>query len=552
MSEKRNGPGRLGELAAWAAAVRYEDIPPRVVEKARLQILNVLASIHAGTVNGQAMAAARAVVYRKIPGPSTVFPTGEKTTAEEAVFANGALAMALDYDDYLFMGHTGHSAVLVSLALAEETGASMRDLLTAQVAANELAGRLGASVLVGPHNGQLWAYIHLVGAAAAAGRLLGLDHERMAHALAVSLYQPVFPLYPGFMGPGSKVLTAAAPSVTGIRAARFAAEGLTGPLNVLDDDKGFFRYFSYRPLPYMLTGLGRSWVTDTLSYKPYPGCAYVDTTLDALLEILGRYKKEHSAPLDPREVERVEVEASILTVEMDNLSAAHRPSGRLAPINVNFSIPLNVAVALVAGRHSAEELSDRWLGEHEKEVRDLCARVNLRHDWKFTTRMADAVNSAFGGQDPIGHLRIGDLTRVRKELKGSRGGTPLRLGRFFKDTEPEERGFLTGDVWGRLKGLAGLSRPAPFDLGQVDFDKFRFPFGARVTLATRDGEILSAEQAIPFGASGSGRYLEIPAEKYHAEAARRQGKAARERLVKLVGEAESHPLSEIVEAALAS
>ena len=58
--------------------------------------------------------------------------------------------MGLDFDDYLFAGHTGHSAVLASLAYAEREGLPGRDLLCAATLANEVGGRLGAAFLLGP------------------------------------------------------------------------------------------------------------------------------------------------------------------------------------------------------------------------------------------------------------------------------------------------------------------------------------------------------------------------------------------------------------------
>ena len=71
----------------------------------------------------------------------------------------------------------------------------------ARVAANEVAGRLGSALFLGPHNGQFWASIHCASAAVAASVGLGLDAERAAHALAVALYQPPYGMWPGFMGP---------------------------------------------------------------------------------------------------------------------------------------------------------------------------------------------------------------------------------------------------------------------------------------------------------------------------------------------------------------
>ena len=67
---------------------------------------------------------------------------------------------------------------------------------------------------------------------------LGLDAERTAHALAIALYQPPYGLWPGFMGPQTKLLTAAEPAAAGARAALLAAEGVTGALDVIEHPRG--------------------------------------------------------------------------------------------------------------------------------------------------------------------------------------------------------------------------------------------------------------------------------------------------------------------------
>src|SRR2546423_8738416 len=196
------------------------------------------------------------------------------------VFANAAASIAHDWDDYLYMGHTGHSSVWAARAFAPDDG---ERALVAQVAANEVAGRLGAALLIGPHNGQFWASIHCASGAVAAGVGLGLDGERIAHALAIALYQPPYGLWPGFMGPRTKLLTAAEPAVQGARAAMLAAEGVDGPLGIVEDRRGLLRHLAFTGRPAMLGELGRVWLTDTLAFKPYPGCAYLQPAVDAIL-----------------------------------------------------------------------------------------------------------------------------------------------------------------------------------------------------------------------------------------------------------------------------
>src|SRR2546423_7659597 len=142
------------------------------------------------------------------------------------LYANAAASIAHDWDDYLYMGHTGHSSVWTSRAFS--AGDDERALV-AQVAANEVAGRLGAAMLIGPHNGQFWSSIHCASAAVAAGVGIGLDGERLGHALAISLYQPPYGPWPGLLGPASKLLTAAEPAVQGARAPMAPAAGADGP-----------------------------------------------------------------------------------------------------------------------------------------------------------------------------------------------------------------------------------------------------------------------------------------------------------------------------------
>src|SRR3954453_19695056 len=71
------------------------------------------------------------------------------------------------------MGHTGHSAVWASQA----EDASEDEVLRAQIAANEVSGRLGAALFLRPHNGQFWSTLHCPGAALAGGPLRRLGPE---------------------------------------------------------------------------------------------------------------------------------------------------------------------------------------------------------------------------------------------------------------------------------------------------------------------------------------------------------------------------------------
>ena len=497
-------------LARWIASVRYDDLPESARAMARLQIASNVAAICAGAATEPGRAVRRAVLGWNKPGNCRVLPTGERTALHEAVLVNASLSMALDYDDYLYLGHTGHSAVLGSLALAEDLGLSGRDLVLAQVVANEIGGRLGASAVLGPQNGQAWSFLHLAEGAAAAAKLLGLDAEQTAHALAIALYQPTFTLWPGFMGPGSKLLTAAGPTVTGIQAAQFAREGLTGARSIVEHPRrGFWHAFSFVALPRALDGLGKVWLTETLAFKPYPGCAYVDTTLDAFFAGLERARAERGAPLAPDEVARVRVEASALTVEMDNLAAEHADAARLEPAHVNFSIPLSVAIGLLAGRLTGAEMRPEFLDARAAEVRALAARVELRHDWP----MSFAVLRSFRA-GPLGRLlprriALRDIRRLAFGARDALGGAkrhPLGFGRMFGPA---------------ARAIADRVKSGPPDEGAP----FRMVFPARVTLVLRDGREFAAERDVPRGAPGDPDYADVVREKFFREVGEARGEA---------------------------
>jgi len=517
----------IQEMAQWSSSLRYDDIPERVRAKARLQTLSVLAAVHSAAATGPGRTLLATAREWAGDGPCTLIPTGAKTSLAGAIFTATALSVAQDYDDYLLFGHTGHSAVLVPLLLGEKLGSSLQDALAAQVIANELEGRLGASVLLGPHNGQTWSFIHLLGSAAAAAKLLRLNAEQTAHALAISLYQPTYVLVPGFMGPDSKALTPASPSVTGVQAAILAGQGFTGALDLIENRQGFLRHFSYYPLPFMISGLGRAWTTDTLAYKIYPGCAYIDTTVDATLKLREDFRDKTGRDLDPEQVHGVKIAATALTVEMDALSKVGESFDVLNPVSVNFSIPGNVALCLLKGRLIGADLEREALQRDGEAIRRLAAKVVLHHDVALTGMMVASMNSALKLNQMMKEINLRGILRARGRIQ-RQYGRRMGLGwGEFKDLIRQAGPQLGRQIWKGIRRRAGAAlageggRPR-YDLGDCNLEEFRMPFAARVTITLRDGTSLTRQQDIPLGGPGHalGETAQLIREKYRREGSR--------------------------------
>lgn len=478
-------------IADWVAQVQFEDLPGRVVERLKVQTIGMFGATFAGLQSDAGPAVCRTVRRRADQGegvgPCTAIATGGRLPLHEALFENSALSMTFDYDDYLFMGHTGHSAVYTPLAVAEAWGKHGKDFLLAAAIANEVEGRLGASVLLGPHNGQLWAFIHAAGSACAAAKLFGLNADGIANALGIALYLPPYSMMPGFMGPTSKITSAAVPSVNGLRAAELAAEGVTGARTILEDSQGFLRAFAYVPLKRMLTGFGRSWVTDSLCFKAYPGCAYVSSLAEALRQSLAELKAGVGERMDPGEIESVTIRATLLTLGMDGLS---RPYAVEPPtsVHVNFSSILSAAVTLLHGDLRPKLLSGERLRAEWNTLRSLAGRIQVVHDWDLTVDLTRGIAQGVNLGPLFARIPLSQWNHLRRMAR--------------RQHRVSLAGIRPRHVLAMLKTARRSGGKAPFDLGDARFEDLRMNFASAAKIRLKSGRTAEASVPLPPGSSG--------------------------------------------------
>lgn len=505
----------LARLGRFVAELDPSSIPAGARRAAKLQLADMVAAVRAAARAHEIAPVREAVRAFASSGAATVLATGDRIGPVDAAFANAAYSMAQDFDDIVWMGHTCHSAVFASLAVAEHERATTSELVLAIVVANELGGRLGASSLLGPLNGQMWTFIHLVGAAAATARLLRLDAERTTHALAIALAQPNFALQPGFLLPGSKLLAAATPTATGIQAAYLARAGMTGYPGLLEDRRGFWSRFAFVPLPKMLGDLGEAWVMETLAFKTFPGCHYFQTALTAVERLRARM------PFEAKELRAITVHTTQLAREATRFASEYVESGGLSPVAVNFSLPLSIAVLVSAGRLSPHELDSEWLASHAEELRALAQRIDVRHDPELTARVVACAAGMSSGRAALRALRASHL--------------PL-LARRYR-AEYRSRLVSAREAWSLARAVATRLRGAPRGGPVV------LPFPNRVTIELRDGRRETAEVDLPVGTCSL--------EGAEAELARKLGDQLgadpRPMLSAILG-AEEHALEDLVRA----
>ncbi len=422
-------------LAEWIAGSTYEDVPRRVTEEAKNQVLGMIAAVHAGHFSDAGRCVSRTVKEWTGGKEATLIPSGERTAVHYAIVGNAALGMALEYDDYLLGARTGVSAVLTTLALAEKLGSSGEEFLLAQVLANEVSGRAGLAVGFGPLDDQVNSFVHLLGSAVIAAKLLKLDRQQTAHALGLAMLQPNFLLPAGFYGSEAKVLSAALIAPIGVQAAELAANGLRGAHEVFEGERGLLRVFGDPPVPGAFKGYGKVWLTESLGYKVYPGSVYLGAIIDC---VLGLVRQHH---IDARKVHAVYVGSGPLTLAMDGRSAPYVHGPESPATTLNHSVAYNVAVAVLD-----RELSPRQF------TRD---RIKDPAVWELAGKVRLSLDD--------------DLARRGRER------SPLRVA-------------------GEVGATAHL-----FDLETADLVGFKTAFGARVRIELDGGRTFEMEQEAPSG-----------------------------------------------------
>jgi 2-methylcitrate dehydratase PrpD len=410
------------DIANWAHGLALADIPPRVVEEAKNQLLSVIAAIHAGHFSDAGRVITRTVKEWSQSRHATLIPSGEKTSSHVAIFANAGLSMALLYDDNLLGGHTGATSVTVALALAEQVGSSGGDMVLAQIVANEVAGRLGLVSLTDPLGDYRTPAAHRAGAALAAARLHNLDAAQTRSALGLAIQDPGLGVRAGFVGSDAKILGAAMAAPAGVQAAELAQNGLTVQGDPIGGANGFLDLIGRPGGATAFRTLGEIWLTETLSYAAYPCAPQVAGAIDCVVALL----RQHN--IDGRKVDKVEVTVGPDAMEIDLEAREQFAGGETNPSSLPFSIRYCVAATLLDKEFSPRQLTRDRI--RDEAVWDLAARVEVGVDPSTESMLRDRslrrqVERGVGNGFDVGRLdmrgaRAGLATKVRIALKNER------------------------------------------------------------------------------------------------------------------------------------
>jgi 2-methylcitrate dehydratase PrpD len=335
-------------LVEFVLGLELGSLPAAVVEAASLSFTDWVGAAVRGSTEPLAGALDAVIAATGGEPQATVVGRGRRTSALLATLANGAQGHALDFDDTHLPSIVHGSAPVapVALAIAEWQRRPGAAVLEAFVAGFEVETRIGR--VIGPkladRGWHVTAVLGHFGAAAAAGKLLGLTAEPLRRALGIAGTQAAG--LEQSLGTMSKPLHPGKAAMNGLLAALLAREGFTGPTGILDGRAGLpGTFLGVADLTPALEGLGKRFEILDNSTKLYAACHLLHATIDA-----GRAIRTRSAPL-PEEIAAVECHVHPLAVKV-----AAIPEPRTG-LEAKFSAAYCAALALTGGEAGESEFA---------------------------------------------------------------------------------------------------------------------------------------------------------------------------------------------------
>ena len=437
------------QLAQWIVNVRYEDLPPEVVDRAKGVTLHCIASVLLGSQTSGGKQAVKLIVDEEsgVHNGATIMVDGTKVTKGGAAFAGSEMGFAGGkWDTFRMLTHPGTSIIPTALAAAEVTGASGKEFLAGIVAGYEVSERIGAEFIPtmmsrGFHPGPVTG---IFGAAIAAAKIMGLDAEQMNSTIA--LCASLAGGNPEAARSGGKALREGAAVRNAMLAVALAKAGHAGGETVLEGEAGFYHAFAGSNtgrLTYSFTGdtkadlgkiaanLGKEWIFLETLYRIYSISGYNIAHIDVTAALC----KEHD--IKPENVERVEAVVNWLETQYPSPAFPARredaqpPKPGMTPYFtayavVNREFPVLMSWSMTGGPPAVEDASPQVL-EIMKRTTLIPSHSMTLLGPRITIYTKDGKVHTKQG---TGREFIWDFEEEARRIRGVAPGLPLPAPRF--------------------------------------------------------------------------------------------------------------------------
>jgi len=337
-------------LARRIAEAKYGDIPAAVRKEAVRALLNWTGCAIGGSHHETIDIAVSAISPFAGPGQASLLGRPQRLDIISAAFVNGVSSHVFDFDDTHLKTiiHPAGPVASAILAYSEYAPVSGQDFVNALVLGIETECRLGNAVYP-EHYAQGWhitGTCGVFGAAAAMGKLLGLDEKRMAHALGLAATQQTGLKI--MFGSMTKSFHPGRAAQNGMLAALLAAKGFTSSDRALEGKDGWGGAVSpKRKWSEVLDDWGTRYETALNTYKPFACGIVIHPAIDGIIQL----RNGHG--LTPDQIAGIKLDVHPLVLSL---------TGKTEPqtgLEGKFSVYHAVAVALTEGKAGEKQFSGR-------------------------------------------------------------------------------------------------------------------------------------------------------------------------------------------------
>lgn len=361
------------KFAEFVHGIKYEDLPGSIVALTKERILDSVGAILAGAGNWAYRDQFLSACQKLGTGDCSAFTTGDmKFPAARAAMIDATFGHAVELDDgHKFAGaHAGTVVVPVAFTLAEQNHLTGRDVIPAVVAGYDIVYRIAAAMAPA----QIDKGFHptsnddTLGAAATAGKLLGLDKEQLANALGLAGLYASGLMEATVTGQLSKCVMVGNAAYNGMEAVYLAWEGMEGTVSVFEGKDGFFKAKSEQvDLDTVCEGLGENYlITDTYS-KMYPTCRHAQPAIEGALNLMEEYG------FGPGDVDHVWVGTHEVAYTLTGKIKRPKDSGQ-----AKFSSAYGIAIALYENGFGVCHLNPEYT--NDTKYLELAERVTVEQD----------------------------------------------------------------------------------------------------------------------------------------------------------------------------
>ena len=336
-------------LAGWAVTVTPGDVPASARQEAIRSILNWTGVAIGGSTQSAVQRAVAALEPYANGGKANLFGRRELFDPLRASLLAGISSHVLDFDDadLTTLIHPAGPVASALFPLSQDRRITGAEFLHAFIIGTEIEGRLGTAIY--PSHYEMGWHITgtcgVFGAAAACGRILGLNQEQMMWALGLAATQAsglkimfgtmAKSFHPGHAAEG------------GLLAALLASKGFTASEQAIEGKEGYvYAASTQHDYSHLSKDLGTNYMISRNGYKPFPSGIVLHSILDGMIQL---HDEKHPAAAD---VKSIAIKANPLVLQL---------TGKKTPrteLEAKFSVYHAAAVSLLRGRGGVKEFSD--------------------------------------------------------------------------------------------------------------------------------------------------------------------------------------------------